>query len=235
MWPFNRYKKKDSVSSLWGVLEGSPFYLLQKHMRVSVQCSTLLDPFMLAACEGDWKQAHGYQQEAVKLELAADRLKNKLKLHMHKGLLLPVARSDLLSILTAQDNIANTTKDIIGIVYGRKMVFPVEVRTHIINFYRKSILACNKAREIVDEIDDLFQSGFSSRMIESTEAMIGLLDEIEEQTDVLQIEVRKALFDHESVMPPVDVVFLYQVIQDIGHLADWAQRVGAKLLLLLAR
>ncbi|HJN37722.1 MAG TPA: TIGR00153 family protein [Gammaproteobacteria bacterium] len=235
MWPFNRHKKKDSISSLWGVLEGSPFYLLRKHMKASVSCCSSLDLFMQAAFEGDWELAKKHQLEVIRMELVADRLKNKLKLHMHKGLLLPVSRSDLLSILTAQDNIANTVKDIVGIIYGRRMSFPMEIRNHLTSFYKTSILACNQAHEIVDEISDLFQSGFSAKMIQSTEDMISKLDEIEEKTDLIQIEVRKVLFEHESNMPPVDVVFLYQVIQDIGHLADWAQRVGAKLLLLLAR
>ena len=204
-------------------------------MKASVGCAVSLDAFMQAAFKQDWNAAKKHQLEIIELELVADRLKNKLKLHMHKGLLLPVSRSDLLSILTAQDNIANTTKDIVGIIYGRKMVFPDELRSCLSEFYQSSILACNQAHEIVDEISDLFQSGFSSTMIKSTEDMIARLDEMEEKTDRIQIGVRKVLFEHESKMPPVDVVFLYQVIQDIGHLADWAQRVGAKLLLLLAR
>ncbi|HBP75141.1 MAG TPA: phosphate transport regulator, partial [Alcanivorax sp.] len=36
-------------------------------------------------------------------------------------------------------------------------------------------------------------------------------------------------------LPPVDVIFLYKIIEWIGDLADRAQKVGGRLQLLLAR
>ena len=36
-------------------------------------------------------------------------------------------------------------------------------------------------------------------------------------------------------MPPVDVMFLYKIIDRIGELADCAQKVGSRLQLLIAR
>jgi uncharacterized protein Yka (UPF0111/DUF47 family) len=53
--------------------------------------------------------------------------------------------------------------------------------------------------------------------------------------DRLQIEVRRGLFKVEKEMPPVDVMFLYQIINWIGEVADRAQRVGYRLEQLLAR
>ena len=39
----------------------------------------------------------------------------------------------------------------------------------------------------------------------------------------------------EVELPPVDVIFLYQIIDWVGDLADRAQRVGSRLQLLVAR
>ena len=39
----------------------------------------------------------------------------------------------------------------------------------------------------------------------------------------------------EKNLDPIDAVFLYRVIQNVGEVADIAQRVGARLELLLAR
>ena len=39
----------------------------------------------------------------------------------------------------------------------------------------------------------------------------------------------------EKGLPPVDVMFLYQIIEWIGDVADRAQRVGNRLELLMAR
>ncbi|MBQ1559105.1 MAG: DUF47 family protein, partial [Pseudomonas sp.] len=67
------------------------------------------------------------------------------------------------------------------------------------------------------------------------ENLIEELGAIENDTDRLQIEVRRNLFKLEQDLPPVDVMFLYQIIDWIGDVADRAQRVGNRLEQLLAR
>ena len=65
--------------------------------------------------------------------------------------------------------------------------------------------------------------------------MLAELDKIETETDELQKEIRSILFTIEEDMPPVNVMFLYKIIEWIGDLADRAQHVGGRLQLLLAR
>ena len=67
------------------------------------------------------------------------------------------------------------------------------------------------------------------------EAMIKKLDAIEKETDGQQVELRARLFAIEESLPPVQVMFLYQVINWIGDVADLSQRVGSRLEYLLAR
>jgi len=65
--------------------------------------------------------------------------------------------------------------------------------------------------------------------------MISQLDEIEDDTDGMQIDLRKDLLAIEKDLNCVDVMFLYQIIDWVGDLADLAERVGARLEILLAR
>ena len=65
--------------------------------------------------------------------------------------------------------------------------------------------------------------------------MINQLDEIEDDTDAMQIKLRSDLLAIENDLNPVDVMFLYQIIEWIGDLADLAERVGSRLEILLAR
>ena len=65
--------------------------------------------------------------------------------------------------------------------------------------------------------------------------MIKELDSIESDTDKIQVKVRAALFKKEKDLPPVDVMFIYRVIDGIGDLGDLSQRVGSRLELMLAR
>ena len=60
------------------------------------------------------------------------------------------------------------------------------------------------------------------------------LDRLESESDVLQSELRARLFELESDLPPVNVMFLYKIIDLTGEVADYAERVGRRLELLLA-
>jgi predicted phosphate transport protein (TIGR00153 family) len=51
----------------------------------------------------------------------------------------------------------------------------------------------------------------------------------------MQIKLRKKLLGIEDTLKPVDVMFLYQIIDWVGDLADLAERVGSRLEILLAR
>jgi predicted phosphate transport protein (TIGR00153 family) len=64
--------------------------------------------------------------------------------------------------------------------------------------------------------------------------MIERLDEIEDDTDKLQIGLRRELLVLEKDLNPVDVMFLYSIIEWVGELADISERVGSRLELMLA-
>ena len=79
------------------------------------------------------------------------------------------------------------------------------------------------------------ETGFAGREATLVENMVEELEVIERDTDRLQVEVRRTLFKLEKDLPPVDVMFLYQIIEWIGDVADRAERVGNRLEQLLAR
>ena len=65
--------------------------------------------------------------------------------------------------------------------------------------------------------------------------MIQSLDEVENRNDAMQVELRAALYRIEKELPPVDVIFMYKIIEWIGDLADLSQSVGHRVELLIAR
>ena len=223
---------RTTISSLFGA---SPVRPLQTHMSRVESCVELLIPFFEAVLEGDWDRATALQKQISELEREADVLKRDLRLHLPKSLFMPVSRRDLLEVLTMQDKIANRAKDIAGIVTGRRMEFPEPIGSLVLNFVKRSVDAAKQAQTAINELDELVETGFRGNEVEMVESMIKHLDEIESDTDKLQVEIRAEVFKREAEMPPVNVMFLYKVIDGIGDLADRAQRVGSRLELMLAR
>lgn len=221
-----------SILKLFG---RSPISPLQKHMVKVHECASALLLFFDAVLAEDWKKAEEYCEKIADLEREADTIKKNIKLHLPKGLFLPVSRIDILELLSAQDRIANRAKDIAGLMLGRQMRIPAKIAPQIINFLKRSIDASAQAEKAIRELDELLEAGFRGREIIIVEEMIKQLDKIEYETDKIQREVRRSLFELEKEMPPIEVMFLYKIIEWIGNLSDRAHHVGGRLHLLLAR
>ena len=65
--------------------------------------------------------------------------------------------------------------------------------------------------------------------------LIEKLDSLENKNDQTEITLRAELFQIEKDFPPVDVMFLYDVINKIGELSDRAEQVGHRISLIASR
>lgn len=218
-----------------GIFARSPINPLQQHMAKVQACISELEALFEAVIEKDYESVEATQQRISALENEADDLKKELRLHLPKGMFLPVARGDILNVLTMQDRIANRSKDIAGIVTGRKMEIPEPIAESFLKLVSRSVDASAQAQVAINELDELVETGFRGGEVVLVEKMLTKLDDIESDTDTLQRETREILFSIESTLPPVEVMFLYQLIDWSGDLADLAQRVGSRLQLMLAR
>jgi predicted phosphate transport protein (TIGR00153 family) len=81
----------------------------------------------------------------------------------------------------------------------------------------------------------LLAMGFRGREVDKVDAMLKELNDIEDETDELGVVLARALFDHEDEMKPVSVMMWYRLIEWIGDLADYAEKVGDRLRLLIAK
>lgn len=212
----------------------SPVMPLEKHVDIAYRCARNLRDFFSAAVSGDWDEASRVREEIAALEHEADDLKKEIRLHLPKSLFMPVPREDLLELLLVQDKIANRTKDVSGLVLGRRMRIPAQIAEQFLEFVDRNIDAAKQARKSVRELDELFTAGFRGAEVELVSSLIEELDQIETDTDNRQAELRADLYKIEDSLKPVDAVFMYKVIELIGEIADMAERVGRRLELLLS-
>lgn len=213
----------------------SPIGPMQQHITKAHECAANLVPFFEAVMVEDWARVEAVQQEMVRLEREADKLKKSVRMHLPKSLFLPVPRSDLLELLSVQDKVANRAKDIAGLMLGRQMAIPAPLQPLMLAYVQRCVDASAQALKAMNELDELLETGFGGREATLVQRMVEELEDIERDTDRQQIEVRRTLFRLEKDLPPVDVMFLYRIIDWIGDVADRAERVGNRLEQLLAR
>lgn len=224
--------KSNPFSAMFG---RSPFQPLLAHIGKANECADQLLPFFEASLAGDWDEAARIREGITRLEHEADSLKTELRLNLPNTLFLPVSRSDLLDLISVQDKIANKVRDITGIMLGRRMQVPGELAQPMRDYMQTAVACVAQARQALEELQDLLESGFGSHVSDVMQNLIRELHTFEQQADQQQIAIRRLLFDLEDRLKPVDVIFLYKIIDWVGELSDRAERVGSRLQILTAR
>lgn len=213
----------------------SPFTALQKHMQAVLECAREVQPLIDALVAGDQARVVELKDSIFEKEAEADRIKHELRASLPKSLFMPVDRRDLLEVLQLQDTIANTAQDIAGLLFERNMDIPDFLREPLSELTRRCIDTVEHSATVINELDELIAIGFRGREVERVDKMLEELNRIEDETDELGIALARALFNHEKELDPVSVMMWYQIIEWVGDLADYAEKVGDHLRLLIAK
>jgi len=217
------------------IFGNSPVSPLQKHIGKVVLCVEQLIPYFDCVMKNDWGKAEKIQNNLAELENDADEIKNLLPMQLPSSLFMPMDRRDVLDVLQLQDKIANKAKDIAGLVLGRKMSLPESICNTYIEFLNRCVDATRQTQNAINELDELVAAGFRGNEVTRVKEMIEELHVIEGETDKIQIKLRAELYKIEKDLPPVDVMFIYKIIEWTGDLADNAQSTGNRLQLMLAK
>ena len=224
-----------AMNNILGLFAHSPLKPLQKHSDKVTECCNLLIPFFQHTYLKQWDEAEKVRLDISQGEREADGLKREIRLKLPRGLFLPIDRTDLLELVTQLDKLANFAKDISGRMIGRQFGIPEEMQESFLKYVERSLDSIHQAHRVIEEMDQLLETGFKGRELKLVNTMIQELDSIEDDTDQMQIKLRKMLYTIESRYNPIDVMFLYKIIEWVGVLADQAQRVGSRIELMLAR
>lgn len=202
-------------------------------MEKCYKAARALNDFFAAMTAEDWQKVEELRADIVTLENEADELKAQIRSQLPKSLFMPVAREDLLGLVLVQDQIPNLARDVSGVALGRRMQIPASMQESFLQFVARNVDAAKKARKTIRELDELYETSFRGAEVELVTAFIAELDQIENDTDEMQAQLRSRLFELEAGLPPVDVIFLYRVIELIGDIGDTAERIGRRLELLI--
>jgi predicted phosphate transport protein (TIGR00153 family) len=224
-----------SNRSLSGLLRGSPFKPIQEHMNIVFSCVCLIPSLFDAVYRDDQSQVAEFSQQINVLETEADKLKSTFRLNMPKSLFLPVDRKDLLNLIADQDKIADTAEDIGKVFLYRRMVVPEELKPLLDELLEGVMEISGAAREMIEELDELLEVGFTGRELDKVASMIAGVRTSEHNIDEIMHRTCKALFSVEQNLDPVGVMFWYKIIDLLGLISDKAENLADRVLLFLSR
>lgn len=219
-----------TIANLFGK---SPFSPLQSHMKKVGKCIKKLSEIFEAIDAKNIKALPLLIDQLSKLEHEADITKNDIRNHLPRSLFLPIDRSQLLTILSVQDSIADKSEEIGNLL----LLFPETAfdtfSQTFKDFFHKNIETFWDARQIVKEFDELLESSFGGTEAEKVKNLADQTSFKEHQADVLKTKVRKEFFVNADQLP-TSVFYLWtKLIDDVGSLSHISESLANQIRMIL--
>ncbi|MFT7287430.1 MAG: putative phosphate transport protein (TIGR00153 family) [Halieaceae bacterium] len=224
------------MSSPLGKLFGrSPIAPIQQHMQIAEETVQLLCGLLTASADQDWTRVDEIHGLIKGTTSAARQLRREIRQHLPRGLLLAIPRPDVLELLDIQERITDTTRDIARPIALRGMGFPPALNKIIGRHCSLISGASNQALTAIRELDEMIETGFGGRERKTVEKMLVTLDRLVQRCDAQHERLFRQLCRSEDTLPPLDVMFYYQIAAALDSLASACGEIGEQLRLLLAQ
>lgn len=218
------------IANLFG---RSPIRPMQKHMQVASECARAIVPVLDAMAIGDMEALDRGREIVDELEHQADELKHEIRRHLPKRFLMAIERRDMLEILDYQDSVADVAQDVAELAALRHMKTPELLKGPLMALTKASLATCAQSESVMNELTELVETGFGRHEVARVEGMIEKLNELESRADERGEEALRILFSIEDEIG-VGAYYWYEIIRWIGDIADYAERSGNRIRLMIA-
>ena len=208
----------------------SPFSLLQSHMEEVERCVIKMGECLLAAEEEDWTRVEALARETSEIEHQADLIKEDIRNHhIKKGLFMPVDRYRLLEILAIQDRLADVAEDVTVLVTYRPIAMPEDIKNTFQRFLELNLEAFRRVARIIGRLDELLQTGFGGAEAEKVRGMVQEVAKAEHEADLVQQELLKAVFRHESEMTFGEFYLWMRLTRALASLSNQSENLANRV------
>lgn len=217
------------MRSIINVFGRSPFIPLQMHMEKVASCVKRIPEIMEAYRQADSERVHSLSGKISDLEYEADLIKHDIRDNLPRGLFMPIDRANLLKILTIQDSIANRAENIaVLLTFKQAKSFP-EFDLAFDDFLSRSLETFDLARSVIDQLDELLESGFGGAEAKKVRKLIDDVARKEYESDICLRELLRLLLANEDNISYGDFFLWTRIIRQVGGIADRADSLAAAL------
>jgi predicted phosphate transport protein (TIGR00153 family) len=218
-----------------GLFGKSPFGQLAQHAEGVRATVELVQPLMEAFLAGDREQTMTLYERISKLEHKADTIKNDIRDHLPKSLMMPVDRGDVLTFLKEQDRIADKAEDLGVLLTMRDTKAPDALRGPVMALVEASNNAAQAWFGATRELVALENASFAGPEVDRMMKKIKEISDLEWEADKRQAEASRIMFEHEDEIGAVSVMLWMHIFRVLGAIADHAENTADLLRVMLAK
>jgi predicted phosphate transport protein (TIGR00153 family) len=203
-----------------------------QHVR---KCVDRVLPMFESIRDGDYDRLSALTEEVFRVEHEADKVKNEIRRTVPKAFSLPVFRGDLLAFVHVQDQIADTAEDIAVQLTLKRLTLPAELAADVLAYVQQVLTVCDRLYAAVDLLPDLQEGDFGGPKGDQLMRLVAEAEHEEWVADKRQYRLAQRLFALEDQMKPTDIYLWSGIFQNLGALANHADKTAERLRRMLAR
>ncbi len=212
----------------------SPFKPLSEHMGKVAELLDHIMPLMESFIQRDSKKIKELSKKVMKTEHEADIIKQKIRDSLPKSLFLPVDRRDFMTLLSAQDDLADSVEDLAVVASFKSIEVPKQLEDHLITLSNSVVEIGHEAIKILKEIDLMMETSFSGPESEKVSMWADKIGNMEWKIDKIQFKYIQAVFEIEEQLSKGEFYILLELNRKLGSIANQSEKIGKILKLFLA-
>jgi uncharacterized protein len=213
----------------------SPFGPLAEHAKQVSTTVDLIVPMMEAFLAGERERTVELYERISKLEHKADIIKNDIREHLPKSLLMPVDRGDILTFLKEQDRIADRAEDLGVLLTMRNTAAPETMREAVMALVHSVKATADAWFAVAADLPTLEGASFAGPEVDRMMEQIRVISNLEWEADKRLAEASRIMFENEAEIGAVSVVLWMNIFRVTGSLADAAESTADLLRVMLAK
>ncbi len=220
---------------IFDLFRKSPFIALREMMKEVLECTSRIPQLYKAFVNGDEQEVERIAKEISDHEYKTDNIKNSIRQSLPNSIFMPVARGDLLQIITSMDAIADKTEDL-GVLMSFKIIkVPDELKGKIDEFIKAVLDVVELSSNVIDELETLREAGFAGPEAKTVIELLDKINESEHKTDVLQYNLTKIVINKSEELDCASLVLWMKIIETTGDIANAAEKMANRIRLIISQ
>lgn len=172
-------------------------------------------------------------QEVSRMEHEADQIRDDIRNHLLRRFFMPVDRTHVLRILSQQDSLADIAEDICVLLTMKSISIPDDLKESFGRFRSLSSDAVDLAGSIIDQLDELVETGFGGAEAERIRSLAHQVAYTEHQVDVVAHEFVRGIYARDTEFTVGEFHLWMRLTRTLSQLSNTAENLADSIEMVL--
>ena len=217
------------MKTIGGIFGRSPYGPVHEMMLKVEQCVGQMPALLAALVAADWPALEAVTRQIDTLEGQADDIKREIRKHLSTSLFSSVERSETLELVHNMDDIADACHDVARLVGLRRTALPAELGPGCGRMGAALARAAAKMADVTAKLSGAAGAKSAAVPVREVLAELEEVARLEFECDEEQHRLQQALFAMENRLSTMDIIFLMNIIRDVGRVGDEMENAAESL------